>query len=905
MSTKKNNIISITFNLKVKTKYGEELYILGNHENLGNDNSNNAVKLKYLNADYWTINFEINSSTVNKKIINYTYFIKSSDGIIYYDSIKKREINFSNTKNVIEVFDEWDNENINNIFLTKPFQNVFIKKELQSHHIKSSKKIFTHQFKVKSFFLNIDETICMLGNCKNLHNWNKQNPILLQNDLKESTYFISLNLSNELVDLEYKYGIYNIIKKEFVEFEEGENRKIDALIDTNKTYIINNSYTRFPIPHWRAAGVAIPVFSLRTDNSFGVGEFNDIKQLVNWCKKVGIKLIQFLPINDTISTFTWRDSYPYSSISSIALHPIYINLPEIIKKINSHLLINYNQKKDELNCNLNVDYEKAIELKLEYLKIIFDTIGNKTLKSKAYKEFYKTNKTWLKPYAVFSFLRDKNKSSNYSCWEKYSEFNENEIFKLIETQFNEISFYYFVQFHLHQQLLNATSYANKNGIAIKGDIPIGVDKNSVDVWQNPNLFNTQMQAGAPPDAFTSKGQNWGFPTYNWQTIQANNFNWWKQRFSHLSTFFDVIRIDHILGFFRIWSIPNHAVEGVLGYFVPAKPIHINEFFERRINYNYERFTKPFINKTILKEIFGDDDEIILNSFIDKDVDGKFALKNGFKSQKEIENYFLQLDQSKQNINLKEGLFNLISNKILFEIENSNGNQFHFRIGMMDTHSFKNLDSHSQQKLKELYQDYFFERQNNLWQTEALQKLPALIYTTDLLICGEDLGMVPTCVPEVMQKLNLLSLEIQRMPKEINAQFFHPKNAPYLSVVTPSTHDMSTICGWWEKDKKTTQTFFNNILNIKGKSPEKCNDTICEKIVQQHLQSPAMWSIFQIQDLLSIDKKLLPKNPKGERINDPSNPNQYWQYRIPITIEILIKKNTLNKKIKKLITESGR
>jgi len=277
----------------------------------------------------------------------------------------------------------------------------------------------------------------------------------------------------------------------------------------------------------------------------------------------------------------------------------------------------------------------------------------------------------------------------------------------------------------------------------------------------------------------------------------------------------------------------------------------------------------------------------------------------FQTQRQVEDFFAASERTEENELIRQGLFDLISNVILFDNENTQGDEFHFRISMEQTSSFQNLDWDTQQKLKDLYINYFFRRQDHYWQEEAMHKLPDLKSATNMLICGEDLGMVPHCVPDVMKQLGILSMEIQRMPKDINIEFFHPNDAPYLSVVTPSTHDMSTIRGWWEEDRARTQRFYNYVMGQWGNAPYFCEAWINRAILLQHLYSPAIWSIFQLQDILGIDEKIRRPNPNEERINVPAIPKYYWRYRMHLSLEELIKDKDFNEELKGYISLSGR
>jgi len=638
-----------------------------------------------------------------------------------------------------------------------------------------------------------------------------------------------------------------------------------------------------------------------------VGEFLDLPLLADWARRAGLKLVQILPVNDTSATHTWMDSYPYAGISAFALHPLYLNLDRVAEGGSEDLLKGLSPRRKELNALATVDYEAVMQAKMDFVRKIFPDRQAKTLASTEYKKFFAQNKHWLAPYAAFCFLRDKFRTADFNQWPEHRTYTEKTISALAARDArarDEMKFHCFIQFHLHLQLRAAADYMHSQGVILKGDIAIGVYRHSVDVWQQPELFHTDMQAGAPPDPFAAKGQNWGFPTYNWPRMKEDGFDWWKRRFGQMRYYFDAFRIDHILGFFRIWSIPQDAVEGILGYFVPAIPVHADEFSARGIAFNHDRFTRPFINDAVLREIFGDSAESVKRTFLNPVSGGTYSLKPEFATQRAVEKYFASRKTGDSEVRLKEGLFDLISNVLLIEAPGGAG-EYHFRLGMEQTASFRQLYQPTQVRLKDLYVDYFFRRQEKFWMREAMQKLPALKRVTNMLICGEDLGMVPDCVPVAMKLLALLSLEIQRMPKALNVKFSRPADAPYLSVVTPSTHDMSTIRGWWLEDKKLTQLFFNQELGETGPAPAQCDPGINEKVIRQHLESPAMWSIFQLQDLLGMEESLRRPEVDAERINVPAIVKYYWRYRMHLPLETLARADKFNGMVKNLVRQSGR
>ncbi len=895
--------MKIDFYLRYSTPFGQKLSITGNILSLGSNEVAEALPMEFLNNLYWHATIEVDTTDITN--IQYRYKLTTETGEEIQEGEKKRNIDIQkNNIDHLVLVDSWNHAgSFENAFYTTPFKEIFFAGSSTGKNKKL--KTFTHRFKVKAPLLKTNEVVCLLGNDTGLSNWDMANPLILEKSGEWWT--CQADLSAAEFPLVYKYGVYDVKLHEFIRYEEGDNRLLSFVPAQGSKTILHDGFVRLPNDTWKGAGVAIPVFSLRSASGLGVGEFNDLKLLSDWASEIGLKLIQILPVNDTTATFTWQDSYPYAAISAFALHPIYINLQKVAGKKFESSIKSIRRKQKHLNALAELDYEEVMQFKIQVLRELYVLDDDGFLKEDAYKDFFKENVHWLKPYAVFSYLRDKHNTSAFQEWKTAAAYNEEEVERISSSRskaFKKIKFYYFIQYHLHLQLKEAVDYAHKKGVVLKGDIPIGIYRNSVDAWAKPELYHMNWQAGAPPDDFAVKGQNWGFPTYNWKKMQEDHFEWWRLRFQQMSSYFDAFRIDHILGFFRIWSIPMDAVEGILGRFVPSLPVHVHELGERGIWFTKERFCEPYITDAVLTEVFDADASFVRDHFLEKEEDGSYKLKEELNTQRKVEDYFAQ-QANEENQKLKIGLFDLITNVIFFERRGSEGQAFDFRISMESTTSFQHLDEQLKWKLKQLYIDYFYNRQDQFWKEEALQKLPHLKDSTEMLICGEDLGMVPHCVPDVMQNLGILSLEIQRMPKNPLTEFFHPRDAPYLSVITPSTHDMSTIRGWWEEDREKTIKFYHTVLETTGEPPVVCDSWINRAIVLQHLYSPAMWSIFQLQDLLGMNDELRREDPQVERINEPANPKHYWRYRMHISLEQLLKEKEFNKELQDYIQNSGR
>ncbi len=519
----------------------------------------------------------------------------------------------------------------------------------------------------------------------------------------------------------------------------------------------------FDNPGYRGAGTAIPVFALRTEDDFGVGEFTDIPSFVDWMTRTGQSILQLLPINDTTRKGAWGDSYPYNPISSFALHPIYVHLPAVGVKADKE----YKALQKELNAEKFVDYPRVMEIKMKYLRAAYEQHGPVDKLKTAYKKFVAGNADWLDAYADYCAKRDKA----------------------------DPDFYRWVQWHLDRQMGAAVEYAHSKGVYLKGDLPIGVGRDSVDATSFPKLFNLDSSTGAPPDYFSTDGQNWGFPTYNWDEMAKDDYAWWKKRLRKMAEYFDAFRIDHILGFFRIWEIPVEFKGGLYGHFNPALPY----------------------------------------------------------SRDEIVNMGLPI----------EGLF----------IEDPRRLGWFHPLITPDT---SKLEPWQKERFDALYTDFFYHRHDAFWRYNAMRKLPHLLSATGMLACGEDLGMVPDCVPEVMDNQKILSLEMERMPKG--------QEWPYLSVCATSSHDMTSIRLWDADDKEPAE---------------------CKRILWRHLDSKSMLAIFPIQDWLSISAPLRAKDPSAERINDPADARNKWRWRLHLSNRQLIDSSAWSAEIAGLIKDSGR
>lgn len=893
--------MKIRFNIHFKTEWGQTMFVFLHSSDL--TATQTPIPMVCHNSANWEAEVEIDDYA---DFISYQYAFQEADKTVFhYEFGDIRTVSFNIHRSQVNVFDNWRASYGDSPFSTAAFQDCFFKRE--SFQVEVNNESGNLVLRLNCPQMEPNRHFAMVGNQACLGNWDVLQKVRLD-ESQFPVWSVTLDVAEINFPLEYKYLIIDSLTDEVLAWGGGPNRIVETA-DADKLTIVNDEHFIRTIASWRGAGVAIPVFSLRSEKSFGVGEFADLKLMIDWAKKTGQRIIQTLPINDTILYHTNYDSYPYNAVSVYALHPIYLRLEEMGKLKSKKQRDYFVEKGKALNEMTFSDYQNVMNAKWEFFKAIYDQDSELTFSSEDYQQFFQANEEWLMPYAAFSYLRDLYGTPSFSKWPQYQIYSKSEIEELCsvdQTHFHEIGLFYFLQYHLHKQLVAVHDYARENGVAIKGDIPIGVSPRSVDAWVEPQLFNTNLQAGAPPDDFSATGQNWGFPTYNWDLMEKDGYMWWKKRFQKLAEYFDAYRIDHILGFFRIWGIPVDAVWGLTGSFQPALPFGVDELAARGLWWDENRYLKPYLKEHVLYAIFGKYTDDVIREFLLPDGWQNYKFKPEFDTQRKVEKHFASLDYNFGNkeVLVRDGLY-MLHCEVLFVRDINDANKFHPRISMHSSATFRDLPDETRRLLNSIYIDYFYHRHTEFWKQQAMKKLPALISATNMLVCGEDLGMVPDSVPDVMNTLEILSLEIQRMPKQPNAEFAMPADAPYRSVCTTSTHDMNPIRAWWEEDPKLTQRFYNVALGMQGPAPAVCQSWIAERIIDQHLKSDAMLVILPWQDWMALDTKLCLEHPFAERINVPSNPRNFWCYRMHMTLEQLLKEEKFNRKVSDIVEKSGR
>ena len=901
--------MKILFVIDYLTTYGEQLVL-----NISSpDGTTERHTMSTHDGHEWTFDY---NTPAPQAALSYHYSVQRGDTLVRTEwLVEPHRVELRPDVLRYTLNDRWSEIPEDAYLYTSAFTDCVARRSAQTSNLKSQTKNLKSQLilKVRAPQLRSDERLAVVGEPTYLGGWDIQKTLPMT-EQQPNEWVACLDAARLPDDVELKFVALRDNGE--VTWEEGYNRHLLLpALQKGEAVSYELAPTWFDVPAWKGAGTVIPVFSLRSEGSYGVGDFGDLKMMVDWCAKTGQRALQVLPINDTTMTHTWQDSYPYNAISIYALHPQFADLRQLPPLKDEEQATRFEQLRKELNSLPQIDYERVNQAKRDYLQLVFKQEWSNMKRRATYKKFFDDNSYWLVPYAQFCVDRDTNGIAGFS---QQPDSATSQLHSSTTPQ--EQEFWFFVQYVLDQQMRAAHDHAREQHVILKGDIPIGISRDGVEAQVEPRYFNLDGQAGAPPDAFSTNGQNWGFPTYNWDEMLADGCQWWVRRFTKMAEYFDAYRIDHVLGFFRIWEIPIDAVHGLLGQFSPALGMSREEIEAYGLPFNEGHMTRPFIANWTLQRIFGDQAAYVKEHFLDLCHDDIWQMKPEFDTQRKVLEWY-NMEYGKLNIEhsdtpdnlqssifslqcLRDGLYALISD-VLFVRDRKAPGKYHPRIGVQNDFVYEALWDKDKDAFNRLYNDYFYRRNNQYWYCEAMKKLPLLTQATRMLVCAEDLGMVPDCVPWVMDELRILSLEIQSMPKDPAVTFGQLQRNPYRSVCTISTHDMATLRQWWDEDPGLTQKYYTEELHHDGQAPHPLPADVAEEIVNAHLLSPSMLCLLSLQDWLSTSERLRLPEADKERINIPANPRHYWRYRMHLSIESLMKADDFNTAVSHLIQQSGR
>lgn len=834
--------MKLRFSINYHAEWGQQLTVLLSYEQQDGQLRHMRAPMQTQDGDLWQTETSVVDQRRNSIIrFTYIYIVEDADGreLRREWTGVSRTFDFDPTKTYV-LADQWRDLPLPAHLYSKAYA-------VTTHSLNVEKTpdrlpLFrkTMLFRVSAPQLLQGQRLALVGSHPAIGAWN---PARYQSMdyVGQHEWMLSLNADALLLPLEYKYVVVDEQTHQLLCWEEGDNRVADGNIADGEVHVFSGEALRLAEKPWRAAGVCVPVFSLRSEKSCGVGDFGDLYHFVDWAAEVGMKVIQLLPVNDTTRQGQWGDSYPYNIVSAFDLHPHYIDLNQLPPLKDKKRMTAFRRQQSELNALDYSDYEAVDRVKMEYLKTLYEELQEK------------------------------------------------------------VSFHDFLQQQLHLQLKRVVEHAHEKGIALMGDLPIGISRDSAEVEQHPEFFNLDQQTGTPPDAFSPTGQNWGFPTYNWEAEGLQE--WMDKRMKWMEQYFDALRMDHVLGFFRIWEIPEDQLFGTMGHFSPALPLTAGEIEYYGLPFRRDLLTRPFINDRIIDRLFGIHAQYARDHFLEKKAYGLYDLKEEVATQRRVKQLF-EGRGDENSMWIRDSLYRLVSN-VLFLEDPRNPEMYHPRIQAWQEPVFDVLSSEEKDAFMRIYNNFFFQRHNMLWGKTGYDRLSSLQLSSHMLLCAEDLGMLPDCVEPVLDSLRILTTEIQQMPKQAGIEFSHLDGNPVRSVATISTHDMAPLRLWWQEQPDRAQRYYSTMLQKQGRAPEQLPAFLAEEIIARHVYSPSMLCILSLQDWLAMDGELRAKNVRHERINTPSDPFNRWQWRMHLTIDQLMDAGRFNEKLKTMIVRSKR
>ena len=664
----------------------------------------------------------------------------------------------------------------------------------------------------------------------------------------------------------------------------------------------------------KRTGIVVPLSALYTKDCPSCGDFLALKDLADFCKKAGFSIVQLLPVNDT-----GTQSSPYSGLSAFALHPLFIRinaLPEFAAamKGNKAFATAYKAFEKEFGYKKRFDYDAVLGEKTKLLHLLFNYIEKKNSKDEA--EANKLNKElakfvrsyqWIIPYAVFKNIKDENMQASWKSWdESIQKLSYDQIKLKWQNKAKKSSHDFFVwcQLRASEQFKEGAESLRAKKIILKGDIPILMNEDSVDCWTYPEFFRQELRAGSPPDGGNPMGQNWGFPTYDWDRLEADEFTWWKDRIKTSAQYYDAFRIDHILGFFRIWASKENETTAYLGHTIPyadftRKTLNELGFDDGRIKW----ISEPHIPTGTIENITWNHDEAtaVLEKVCDRvKTEELWTFKKEIDGDKEIYAMNFFEDEGKNNA-VKNALAEKWRDRSLIQIKKD---RFIKVYAFENSTAWKTLSGEEQEKLRKLFEEIEV-KENKLWEKQATTTLSAIVHASDMIPCAEDLGVNLPVMPEVLKKLDILSLKVIRWTRQWDkpGQPYIPfTDYPELSVATTSVHDSSTLRQWWNQEKDSVWAFINSVeCENKPDGNSAFTPEIAEFILRSLASCKSALLINPLQDYLFLEHSFYLENEDDERINIPGSVNTFnWTYRIPVTIEEMSRNKGLLNKIKTIV-----
>lgn len=899
--------MKLKFALDYGTAWGERLHVV--IEYIRSDRSIKRTNIPMDTSDgrKWTAETTVMESMRHPiDFFRYSYQVENTEGAIIRREWRmvSRQLYFDSSHNYF-MDDSWSDRPLQHHLYTDAYATYTGQPKIRPSDSVVRIPLFrkTVVLKVSAPQLRVGQSLAICGSHPALGGWNPSQYVKMRY-AGNTEWIVSINVAGISLPFEYKYVVIDTDTNVLKEWEQGFNRTIgDKAVADGNVIVADGGILRIKEDTWRMAGLYVPIFSLRSNHSYGTGDFGDLVRVVAWAASVGISVVNVLSVNDTSVLYTHGKSCHSGVISVHALNPCYIDIEKAGRLSDKEMLKTFNRRKNELNALEYCDDGMVWKVKSAYLRSLYAECGSKVTVSDGFQEFINKNGVWLRPYAAFCILRDRYSTSDYENWEDFAIYSGSKVETLLDESSDEAGFIYYVQYLLHCQLSEACDYARRLGIVMMCSAGLGVQRHSVETWTAPQYFNMGGCMGIMPDRQHRNGRNMLMPTCDYEAMESDGYKWWKDRMRHAGRYFDAATIDRVSEFFRVWEVPYGAVDARLGHFSPGLPLTKEEIEYFGLDFRKDTYTRPFINDRVLDTLFGVHAAFVKDTFLIEKPYGLYDIKEEYSTQGKIDRYFAG-HNDENGIWIRSGMCRIMSD-VLFTEDSRHPGMYHPVAGAYNEPIYNALGDDAKEAYMRIYNNYFYQRHNMYWEITGRKNLLGAFGDTRMLLCADSLGNVPSCVPGILDEQRILTLEVQTMPKNDGCEFAHLDNNPYRSVAAVASPYMATLRQWWEGQRELVRRYYVTMLHKDGPVPGQLPAHIAEEIIGKHLYSPSMICMLSLYDWLSMDTVLRSSDVSKEGTGMAEDCLCSRKYRMVVTVEQIAAADKFNRKVKTMIERSMR
>jgi len=789
-------------------------------------------------------------------------------------------------------------DTLESIFYKKPFRDIvyFHSFDPQSCLIKSSLSgnVVVH-FRIMALQVPKQFMLYITGSSQFFGNWTRFEPL---RPIDELYWEFSFEIPSSIPMFEYKYLMIDPSNHN-IYWEHRPNRFFRFPQNNTQIYLIHDWLFKQPANRFHGAGITISLYSIHSHQSFmGIGELYDLKLLIDWAVLANMSLIQLLPIMDIFYSNTDHLSHSNIPISAFAINPLYLTL----RNIGGYEGIRSINRGDPVSVR---------KIKMDCLKSIFSKQDINQLRSDPmFIKYINDNQYWIHSYSMWCAIRDECLENGKDV--EWPVFNAQMNSCVLDSNDSSLTigclFNAWVQYQCHIQLMEISSYAKENGIVLSCIMTIGQRKNSADIWTHPEFFDLNNTIGAPPDIFSFHGQNWGYPSWNWEEMKKDGYQWLREQMSFRERYFQACQFDHPLGFFRCWAIPTDTENPLFGHFVPSNPIDIKDLQDLQIR-DIARLCRPlFPISDVLSFALPEPVKEKIINLLAVCEGGIWKFRSKYTTDTSIKEVIKQLTEGLDEVQKLQ--YNLAEKILLSHFESvclipdreQPHKKYYPRFSMTDSTVFRSLPERDAQVLYKLFVDFYYRINLQLWHEQGQHKLSVLA-SSSMQFFGYDLGASLNDEEKILHRVGICSYRVQRVPRESIQRFDGTNNFPYMSVCSPTPHDLPHLTLWWRQEQADAQLFYHQFLKKGDVAPLILTPDIASGIIQLHLSSDSMWCMFVFDDLLSIESEF-DSVISNLWINDPSCDNKF-RYRMKLSLNDLLAHKEWIKNLSKLIENSHR